>query len=56
MFLFLVNLKETELEIGQRVKLLKEAYSEDVDPKLIDELLHFYLYVRQTQSQRLTEE
>ena len=42
MFLFLVNLKETELEIGQRVKLLKEAYSEDVDPKLIDELLHFY--------------
>ena len=56
MFLFLVNLKETELEIGQGVKLVKEAYSEDVDLKLTDELLHFYLYVRQTQSQGLTEE
>ena len=56
MFLFLVNLKETELEIGQGVKLVKEAYSEDVDSKLTDELLHFYLYVRQTQSQGLTEE
>ena len=55
MFLFLVNLKETELKIGQGVKLLKEAYSEDVDLKLTDELLHFHLYVRQTQSQGLTE-
>ena len=56
MFLFLVNLKATKLEIGQDVKLLKEMYSEDVDPKLTDELLHFHLYVRQTQSQGLTEE
>ena len=56
MFLFLVNLKETELEIGQGVKLLKEAYSEDVYPKLTDELLHFCLYVRQIQSQGLTKE
>ena len=56
MFLFLVNLKATKLEIGQDVKLLKEMYSEDVDPKLSDELLHFQLYVRQTQSPRLTEE
>ena len=38
MSLFLVNLKETELEIGQGVKLLKEAYAEDVDPKLTDKL------------------
>ena len=29
-------------------------YPEDVDPKLTDELLHFHLYVRQTQNQRLT--
>ena len=56
MSLFLVNLKETELEIGQGVKLLKEAYAEDIDPKLTDKLRHFYLYVRQTQSQGLTEE
>ena len=56
MFLFLVNLKEIELEIGQGVKLLEVAYAEDVDPKLTDELRHFYLYVRQTQSQGLTEE
>ena len=56
MFLFLVNLKATKLEIVQGVKLSKEAYPEDVDPKLIDELLHFHLYVRQTQSQGLTEE
>ena len=56
MFLFLVNLKATKLEIGQGIKLLKEAYSEDVDPKLTDELLHFHLYVRPTQSQGLTEE
>ena len=48
-FLFLVNLKATKLEIVdlQDVKLLKEAYPEDVDPKLIDELLKFHLYVRQ---------
>ena len=56
MFLFLVNLIATKLEIGQGVKLLKEAYSEDINPKLTDELLHFHLYVRQTQSQGLTEE
>ena len=55
MFLFLVNLKATKLEIVQGVKLLKEAYPEDVDPKLTDELLNFHLYVRQTQSQGLTD-
>ena len=53
-FLFLANLKATKLEIVRGVKLL-EAYP-DVDPKLTDELLHFHLYVRQTQSQGLTEE
>ena len=53
MFLFLVDLKATKLEIVQGVKLLKEAYLEDVDPKLTDKLLHFHLYVRQTQSQGL---
>ena len=36
------------------VELLKEAYPEDVDPKLTNELLHFHLYVRQTQNQGLT--
>ena len=56
MYLFLANQKAIRLEIAQGVKLLEEAYPEDVDPKLTDELLHFYLYVRQTQSQRLTEE
>ena len=56
MFLFLVNLKATKLEIGQDIKLLKEVYSEDIDPKFTDELLHFHLYMRQTQSQGLTEE
>ena len=53
MFLFLVDLKATKLEIVQGVKLLKEAHLEDVDPKLTDKLLHFHLYVRQTQSQGL---
>ena len=55
MFLFFVNLKATKLEISQGV-LLKEAYPENVDPKLTDELPHFHLYVRQTQSQGLTDE
>ena len=55
MFLFFVNLKATKLEIVQGVKLLKEAYPEDVNLKLTDKLLHFYLYVRQTQNQELTE-
>ena len=48
--LFLANLKETELETVRGVK----AYPEDVDLKLTDELLQFYLYVRQ--SQKLIEE
>ena len=56
MFLFLANFKATKLEIGRGVKLLEETYPKDVDPKLTDELLHFHLYVRQTQSQGLTEE
>ena len=56
MFLFLANLKATYLGIVRGVKLLEEAYPKDIDPKLTDELLHFYLYVRQTQSQGLTEE
>ena len=55
-FLFLTNLKATKLENVRGVKLLEEAYPEDVDPKLTDEFLHFHLYVRQTQSQGLTEE
>ena len=46
-FFFLVNLNATKIEIVQGVKLLKEAYPEDVDTKLINELLHFHLYVRQ---------
>ena len=54
MFLFLANLKATEVGIVRGVELLKEAYPEDVDPKLTDELLHFHLYVRQTQNQELT--
>ena len=56
MLLFLANLKASKLEIVRDVKLLEEAYPKDVDPKLTDELLHFHLYVRQTQSQGLTEE
>ena len=55
-FLFLANLKATKLEIVGDVKLLEETYPEDVDPKLIDELLHFHLYVKLTQSQGLAEE
>ena len=54
MFLFLANLKATKVEIVRGVELLKKAYPEDVDPKLTDELLHFHLYVRQTQNQGLT--
>ena len=54
--LFLANLKATKLEIVRDVKLLEETYPEDVDPKLIDELLHVHLYVRLTQSQGLAEE
>ena len=53
MFLFLANLKAAKVEIVRGVELLKEAYPEDVDPKLTDELLHFHLYVRQTQNQGL---
>ena len=56
MLLFLANLKATKLEIVRGVKRLKEAYPEDVDPKLADELLHFHFYVRQIQSPELTEE
>ena len=56
MFLFLANLKASKLEIVRGVKLFEEAYPEDVGPKLTDELLHFHLYVRQTQSQGLTKE
>ena len=55
-FLFLANLNATKLENVRDVKLLEEMYPEDVDPKLTDELLHFHLYVRQTQSQGLAEE
>ena len=54
MFLFLANLKATKVEIVRGVELLKEAYPKDVDSKLTDELLHFHLYVRQTQNQGLT--
>ena len=56
MFLFLADLKATKLEIERGIKLLEEAYPEDADPKLADELLYFHLYVRHTQSQGLTEE
>ena len=56
LFLFLANLKATELEIVQGVKFLEEACPKDVDPKLTDELLYFHLYVRQAQNQGLTEE
>ena len=56
MFLFLANLKASKLEIVRGVKLLEEAYPKDVDPRLTDELLHFHLYVRQTQNQGLAEE
>ena len=56
MFLFLANLKATKLEIVRGVKHLEEAYLKVVDPKLTDELLHFHLYGRQTQSQGLREE
>ena len=56
MFLFLANLKAIKLEIARGVKVLEEVYSEDVDPKLADKLLHFHLYVKQTQAQGLTEE
>ena len=55
-FLFLTNLKATKLEIVRGIKLLEEAYREDVDPKLTNEFLHFLLYVRQTQGQGLIEE
>ena len=55
MSLFLANLKATKLEIVRGVKLLEEAYPKVVDPKLANELLHFHLYGRQTQSQGLTE-
>ena len=49
MFLFFVNLKATKLEIVQGVKLLKEAYPEDVDLKLIDEPETVtFLFVRET--------
>ena len=54
-FLFLANLKATKQEIGRGVKLLEKTYPEDVDPKLIDKLLHFHSYVSQAQSQGLTE-
>ncbi|XP_077970538.1 uncharacterized protein LOC144425104 [Styela clava] len=54
MFLFHANLKATKVEIVRGVELLKEAYPEDIDPKLTDELPHFHLYVRQTQNHGLT--
>ena len=41
-FLPLANLKATRVEIVRGVELLTEAYSEDVDPKLTDELLYFH--------------
>ena len=48
MFLFLFNLKAIKLEIVRGVKLLKEAYPEDIDPNLTDKLLHFHLYAKQS--------
>ena len=42
-FLSFANLKATTVEIVRGVKLLAEAYSEDVDPKSTNELLNFYL-------------
>ena len=54
MFLFLANLKATKVEIVRGVELLKEAYPEDVDPKLLMNFCIFHLYVRQTQNQGLT--
>ena len=51
-----VNLKATREEILYGVNILKEVYPKDVDLKLTDELLHFYLYVRQTHSKGHSEE
>ena len=48
MFSFLANLTASKQEIQQGLELLMEAYPEDVDQKLTDELLHFHLYVRQS--------
>ena len=48
MFLFLANLKASQLEIVRGVEFLEEAYPKNVDPKLTNKLLHFHLYVRQT--------
>ena len=41
-FLFLANLKAIKLEIVRGKKLLEEAYPKNIDPKLIDKLLHFH--------------
>ena len=46
MFSFLANLSLSKQEIQQGVELLMEAYPEDVDLKLTDELLHFHIYVK----------
>ena len=46
MFLFLANLKATKVEIVEGIELLKEAYPEDVDPKLADKLNIFICRLR----------
>lgn len=53
MFSFFAILTLSKQEIQQWVELLMEAYPEDIDLKLTDELLNFHIYMRQ--SHRPTE-
>ena len=46
MFSFLASLSLSKQEIQQGVKLLMEAYPEDVDLKLTDEFALPYIYVK----------
>lgn len=41
-------MSDTRREAHAKAELLMEAFPEDVDLKLTDELLHFHLYARQS--------
>jgi hypothetical protein len=50
-FSFLIDLQATREHIRHGVKRLEQEYPKDVDLNLVDQLLTFYLYVKQAHAE-----